>query len=55
MNIEHGGSDLGYKSLLTLIPAKQTGIIILCNYDEIRMYDTRNKVRDILLENSNQP
>lgn len=48
-NYEHGGSDDGYKSLLTLIPEKQTGIIILCNLEEIRMYDTRNKIRDILL------
>ena len=46
---EHGGSDLGYKSLLTLIPEKKIGIIILCNLEEIRIYDTRNKVRDILL------
>jgi CubicO group peptidase (beta-lactamase class C family) len=48
-NYEHGGSDLGYKSLLTLIPEYKTGIVILCNFDEIRMYDVRNKVRDILL------
>jgi CubicO group peptidase (beta-lactamase class C family) len=48
-NYEHGGSDDGYKSLLTLIPEKQIGIIILCNLEEIRMYDTRNKIRDILL------
>jgi hypothetical protein len=48
-NYEHGGSDDGYKSLLTLIPEKQIGIIIQCNLEEIRMYDTRNKIRDILL------
>jgi CubicO group peptidase (beta-lactamase class C family) len=51
MNYEHGGSDLGYRSLLTLIPEKQIAIIILCNLEEIRMYDTRNKVRNILLAN----
>lgn len=50
-NIEHGGSDLGYKSLLTLIPGKKLGIIILANAEDIRMYDTRNKVRDLLLSN----
>jgi len=48
-NYEHGGSDDGYKSLLTLIPEKKIGIIILCNLETIRMYDTRNKIRDILL------
>jgi CubicO group peptidase (beta-lactamase class C family) len=48
-NYEHGGSDDGYRSLLTLIPAKQIGIIILCNSEEIRIYNTRNKIRDILL------
>jgi len=46
---EHGGGDDGYRSLLTLIPDKKIGIIILSNSEEIRMYDTRNKIRDILL------
>ncbi|WP_153796624.1 serine hydrolase domain-containing protein [Foetidibacter luteolus] len=49
-NYEHGGSDDGYRSLLTLIPEKKIGIIILSNIETIRMYDTRNKIRDILLE-----
>lgn len=49
-NVEHGGSDDGYRSLLTLIPEKKIGIIILSNIESIRMYDTRNKIRDILLE-----
>jgi CubicO group peptidase (beta-lactamase class C family) len=48
-NYEHGGSDLGYKSLLTLIPEKNLSLIILSNLEEIRMYDARNKIRDILL------
>jgi CubicO group peptidase (beta-lactamase class C family) len=48
-NYEHGGSDDGYKSLLTLIPGKKIGIIILSNIESIRMYDARNKIRDILL------
>ena len=49
MNCEHGGSDGGYRSLLTLIPEKKIGIMILCNLESIRMYYTRNKIRDILL------
>ncbi|MBC7937262.1 MAG: beta-lactamase family protein [Rhizobacter sp.] len=48
-NYEHGGSDDGYRSLLTLIPEKKIGIVLLCNLEHIRMYDTRNKIRDILL------
>lgn len=48
-NFEHGGSDDGYRSLLTLIPEKKIGIIILSNIETIRMYDTRNKIRDLLL------
>lgn len=48
-NYEHGGSDDGYRSLLTLIPEKKIGIVLLCNLEQIRMYDTRNKIRDILL------
>ena len=37
INYEHGGSDLGYKSMLTLIPGKKLGLIILCNIEGIRM------------------
>jgi CubicO group peptidase (beta-lactamase class C family) len=48
-NYEHGGSDDGYRSVLTLIPEKKIGIIILSNIQTIRMYDTRNKIRDMLL------
>ena len=51
-NYEHGGSDDGYRSLLTLIPEKEIGIIILSNIETIRMYDTRNKIRDLLLAKS---
>jgi CubicO group peptidase (beta-lactamase class C family) len=49
MNYEHGGRDLGYKSMLTLSPEKEIGIIILCNIEAIHMDNTRNKVMDILL------
>jgi CubicO group peptidase (beta-lactamase class C family) len=48
-NYEHGGSDDGYRSLLTIIPEKKIGIIILSNIETIRIYDARNKIRDILL------
>jgi CubicO group peptidase (beta-lactamase class C family) len=48
-NYEHGGSDLGYRSLLTLIPEKKLSIILLCNLEEMKMYDARNKIRDLLL------
>lgn len=49
-NIEHGGGDLGYRSMLTIIPGKKLGIVILCNTEDVRIYDLRNKVRDILLD-----
>ena len=49
-NIEHGGSDLGYKSILTLIPGKKLGIVLLCNHEDVRIYDMRNRIRDILLD-----
>jgi CubicO group peptidase (beta-lactamase class C family) len=48
-NYEHGGADLGYRSMLTLIPEKKIGIIILSNTEEISLQEVRNKVRDILL------
>ncbi|MFN3665191.1 MAG: serine hydrolase domain-containing protein [Sediminibacterium sp.] len=53
-NYEHGGSDDGFRSLLTLIPEKEIGIIILSNIETIRIYDTRNKIRDILLAKYNK-
>ncbi|WP_205513046.1 serine hydrolase domain-containing protein [Longitalea arenae] len=49
-NIEHAGGDLGYRSLLTLIPDKKLGIVLLCNTDKVRIYDIRNGIRDILLD-----
>jgi CubicO group peptidase (beta-lactamase class C family) len=53
-NYEHAGSDLGYQSMLTLIPEKKIGIIILSNTQEIRMQDVRDKIRDILLSKNNE-
>ena len=49
-NIEHGGSDLGYRAMLTLIPDKKLGIVLLCNREEVRIFDIRNRIRDILLD-----
>jgi CubicO group peptidase (beta-lactamase class C family) len=46
---EHGGSDLGYKSVLTLIPEKNLSIIILCNYEEIHLLEVKRNVIDIML------
>lgn len=46
--VEHGGSDLGYRSYLTLIPEKKSSIVLLCNSSEIRMSDVRNKIRDMI-------
>ncbi len=51
---EHGGTDDGFRSLLTLMPEKKIGIIILSNLEQIRIYDTRNKVREILLSEHKQ-
>ena len=48
-NYEHGGSDLSYKSMLTLIPEKKIGLITLSNTNEIEIQDVRNKIREILL------
>lgn len=49
-NIEHGGGDLGYRTMLTLIPDKKLGIVLLCNHEEVRIFDMRNRIRDILLD-----
>jgi CubicO group peptidase (beta-lactamase class C family) len=49
-NLEHGGSDLGYRTMLSLIPDEKLGILILCNHNDVKIYDMRNWIRDILLD-----
>ncbi|WP_316805429.1 serine hydrolase domain-containing protein [Pedobacter nototheniae] len=49
MNYTHDGGDLGYRSVITLIPEKKLGIIILSNSDEIQIQEVHDKVRDMLL------
>jgi CubicO group peptidase (beta-lactamase class C family) len=46
---EHSGGDLGYRSMLTIMPEKKLGIIILSSQDQLDMDQIRNKVRDIVL------
>ena len=48
-NVEHGGGDLGYRTMLTLIPGQKLGIVLLCNHEDVRIFDIRNRIRDILL------
>jgi len=47
--IGHSGSDLGYRSILTLIPGRKIGIIILANWDQTPINAINNNVLDILL------
>ena len=49
-NMEHGGGDLGYRTMLNLIPDKKLGLLILCNYDDVEIYNIRNWIRDVLLD-----
>lgn len=49
-NIEHGGGDTGYRTMLTLIPDKQLGIVLLCNHEDVKIFNMRNRIRDILLD-----
>jgi CubicO group peptidase (beta-lactamase class C family) len=51
INLEHGGSDDGYRSILTLIPEKKLGIIVLCNLDRFNVNVVRDKIRDVVLVN----
>jgi CubicO group peptidase (beta-lactamase class C family) len=52
IQIEHSGSDLGFGSILTLLPFYKTGIIILSNNEDFDIKTIRNTVRDILLDSS---
>jgi CubicO group peptidase (beta-lactamase class C family) len=49
MNFTHDGGDVGYRSVLTLIPEKKLGIILLSNTQEIDIQYVHNKIRDMLL------
>ncbi|WP_052496481.1 serine hydrolase domain-containing protein [Pedobacter lusitanus] len=49
MNYTHDGGDVGYRSVLTLIPEKKLGIILLSNTDQIDIQFVHDKIRDILL------
>jgi hypothetical protein len=51
--IGHSGSDLGYRSILTLIPDRKMGIIILANWDATPIKAINDNVLDILLTTSN--
>jgi len=48
--IGHSGSDLGYRSILTMIPDRKIGIIILANWDEAAINAINDNVLDILLK-----
>jgi CubicO group peptidase (beta-lactamase class C family) len=48
-HIEHFGSDTGYGSVLSLLPQKKLGIIVLFNSDEVEIGEVRDLIRDILL------
>ena len=52
--IGHGGGDTGYRSNITLLPAKQIGIIIASNYDRTPMGSIQAGVLDILFAHKPQ-
>ncbi len=47
--VGHSGSDLGYRSILTMIPGKKTGIVILANWDQTPINAINDNVVDFLL------
>ncbi|QNK64676.1 beta-lactamase family protein [Pedobacter sp. PAMC26386] len=49
VNYTHDGGDLGYRSILTVIPEKKLGVVILSNTEEIQIQEVHDKILDILL------
>lgn len=47
--IFHSGGDTGYRSQLVLVPEKNIGVVLACNYDRAPTGDIRNGILDILL------
>ncbi len=45
----HSGGDTGYRSQLVLLPEKNIGVVLACNYDRAPTGDIRNGILDILL------
>nr|WP_315028482.1 serine hydrolase domain-containing protein [uncultured Chryseobacterium sp.] len=48
--ILHDGGDIGYRSMLALIPEKELGIVLLSNTDNIDINTVYFKILDILLD-----
>ncbi len=48
-HIEHFGGDTGYGSVLSLLPEKKLGIIVLFNSEEVERGDVRDLIRDVML------
>ncbi|MGY0036508.1 serine hydrolase domain-containing protein [Pedobacter sp. NJ-S-72] len=46
----HDGGDIGYRSILALVPDKKLGIILLSNTDNIDIQTVYFKILDILLK-----
>lgn len=49
INYVHEGGDIGYRSILSLIPEKKLGVVILSNTDHIDIQQVYFKVVDMLL------
>jgi len=49
MNYAHEGGDIGYRSILSLLPERKLGIIILSNSDNIDIQQVYFHIVDILL------
>lgn len=50
----HDGGDIGYRSMLALVPEKKLGIVLLSNTDNIDINAVYFKILDILLDETNQ-
>ena len=47
-HVEHFGGDTGYGSVLSLLPEKKMGIIVLFNSEEVEHGEVRDLIRDAL-------
>jgi CubicO group peptidase (beta-lactamase class C family) len=48
-HVEHFGGDTGYGSVLSLLPEKKLGIIVLFNSEEVERGEVRDLIRNVLL------
>jgi CubicO group peptidase (beta-lactamase class C family) len=50
--VEHGGGQLGVRSLMTMVPELNLGVVVLLNFDGTIHHDICDKIMDVFIDSS---